>query len=69
MPERKRVALKTELLTYAGTSDFLGVKVGTLYSWVSRRAIPFVRLGPRVVRFDRAALEAWLRSRTVAPDS
>jgi excisionase family DNA binding protein len=55
-------------LSYAEASHLLGVKTGTLYSWVSRRMIPFVRLSPRVVRFRRTDLEEWLSSKSVQPE-
>ena len=60
-------AATSAFLTYAQASRKLQVKKGTLYAWVSRRVIPFVRLSPRVVRFNRADLDTWLRSRSVAP--
>ena len=57
------------LLNYADASQLLNVKVGTLYAWVSRRVIPFVRLSPRVVRFRREEIEAWMGERSVHPES
>jgi excisionase family DNA binding protein len=56
-----------DLMTYEDTSKLLNVKVGTLYALVSQRRIPHVRLGRRLVRFDRAEIEAWLQQRAVAP--
>ena len=55
------------LLSYAEVSTLLGVKVGTLYAWTSRKVIPFVRLSPRVVRFKREEIEAWMQQRSVSP--
>ena len=55
-----------ELLTYSGAAALLGLKLGTLYSMVARREIPHVRLGPRLVRFSRCALTAWIGERTVS---
>lgn len=55
-------------LTYAELEQHIGVKTGTLYSWVSRRVIPFVRVGPRVVRFRRTEIDAWLEEHSVRPD-
>lgn len=56
-----------DYLTYEQTSALLSVKKNTLYAWVSRKVIPFVRLSPRVVRFRRTDLEQWLRAQSVAP--
>ncbi len=65
--ETRKLALGAVYLNYAETSELLGVKCGTLYAWVSRRVIPFVRLSPRVVRFQREAIEKWIGERTVQP--
>jgi excisionase family DNA binding protein len=67
--ENRKLALVTALLTYAEASAFLNVKVNTLYAWVSRGVIPYVRVGPRVVRFRRDDLDSWLERRRFAPDS
>ncbi len=56
-----------DLIGYRAAAAVLAVPVGTLYSWVHQRRIPYVRLGPRQVRFSRRALAAWLRERTVQP--
>lgn len=58
-----------DLMTYDQASKFLNFKLGTLYAFVSQGRVPHVRLGRRVVRFSRAALEAWLSERTVQPDN
>ena len=56
----------SQMLTYRQAATFLGVPVGTLYAWVHTRAIPHVRLGPRLVRFSRSNLLAWVDARAVA---
>lgn len=43
----------------------LGIPVGTLRSMVCRRQIPHIRISPRIVVFDVAALEAWIAARHV----
>lgn len=56
------------LIGYQEAALKLGVKVGTLYSWVCQgKGPPFVRLSSRCVRFDEASLEAWLPSRVRMP--
>ncbi len=53
-----------KLLGYEEAALKLGVKVGTLYSWVCRgKGPPYVRLSARCVRFDETAMEHWLQSR------
>lgn len=54
------------VLTYAEAAVFLGVPLGTLYSWVAKRAIPHLRYGKRHVRFDAVELAAWRSSKRVA---
>ncbi len=56
----------SSLFTYVQASQFLGVRVGTLYSMVSRREIPHVRLGRRLVRFVPEELRVWVEARRVA---
>ena len=47
------------LLTPADASKILAVPIPTIYAWVSRGKIPFVKVG-HLLRFERAALAAWL---------
>lgn len=54
------------LLTYQQLSDRLSVPVGTLYAWVSKGRIPFVRLSDRLVRFDEAVIATWLSQRSMS---
>jgi excisionase family DNA binding protein len=66
LPETVEVAMYSDdLLTYLETERFLNIKRATLYSLVSTKRIPHVRFGPRLVRFSRAALEAWVHEREV----
>jgi len=44
-------------------SKYLGVTITTVYRWVSRREIPFIKL-PDGTRFRRASIEAWLARRS-----
>ena len=43
-------------------SKALGIDLATIYTWVTRRKIPFVKVGG-ALRFRPSALEAWLRNR------
>jgi excisionase family DNA binding protein len=56
-----------ELLTYAQTSKAYNIKPGTLYALVAQCRIPHIRLGRRLVRFSRSALDAWFRQHVVEP--
>lgn len=54
-----------EMMNYDEAAEYLGVLKGTLYCMVSRRRIPHVRLGPRLVRFRRTELENWLETKSI----
>lgn len=53
------------MLTYRQVAAFLGVPLGTLYSWVHANRIPHVRFGPRLVRFSRGQVLSWVAKRSV----
>jgi excisionase family DNA binding protein len=53
------------LMDYRAASKFLGVPVGTLYSWVHLRRIPHLRITGKMVRFDPEELRRWLEARRV----
>ncbi len=54
-----------ELFGDPQATEYLGLGKGTLSVWRStgRYAIPFIKVG-RSVKYSRAALDAWLESRT-----
>jgi excisionase family DNA binding protein len=52
------------LLNNEEAAEFLGCTASTLRVWVSKRRIPFVRVN-RLVRFDPATLEEFVRKNSV----
>lgn len=52
------------LLNIKEASEVLGVKVGTLYNWVSRQRIKYVKVG-RLVRFSHGIIDEFIRNNTV----
>ncbi len=56
-----------KLLDYQEAADLLGVRRGTLYAWVSQKRLPFIRFSGRCVRFEEAALLAWVAEHRVTP--
>jgi excisionase family DNA binding protein len=44
-----------------------GIKPYTVRSWVSKRKIPFTKVG-RLTRFPEARINDWIDTNTVAPD-
>lgn len=55
-----------DLLTYAQAAKYLNVRLGTLYALVSRKQIPHVRIGRRLVRFSRSSLMSLIAERSIA---
>ena len=53
------------IIRYDEAARLLGIKTTTLQSIVSRKEIPHLRLGRRLVVFDRVELQAWLEARRV----
>lgn len=49
----------TSLLTVPELSDYLKIKRSTIYNWVMKQKIPFVKLGS-CVRFRPREIEVWL---------
>jgi excisionase family DNA binding protein len=50
-----------KLLNVDQAAHFLGLKKGTLYNMISRKAIPYHKVGRRVL-FREAELEAWFEA-------
>ena len=55
-----------KLLNVREVSAYTGLAQDTIYTMVSQRRIPFVRVG-RLVKFDPRLLERWLKANTVMP--
>lgn len=51
---------------YAGAEALTGIKRGTLYSLVSLKKIPHIRIGRKHVLFNVAELRQWLEKHRVA---
>lgn len=54
------------LFGYDRLSAITGIKVDTLYAMVNQGRIPYRRFSKRLVRFDPAEIEAWLKAKAVA---
>lgn len=62
------ILTEKRLMNIAELSGMLGVCVNTIYSWISQKKIPHVKLG-HLVRFDREQIHHWLQSKRIeAPD-
>ncbi len=60
--------MKKEYLTYDEVREYLGLEsISTIEKWVAAGKIPFTRISPKCVRFPKALLDEWLKSRTIVP--
>ncbi len=56
-----------KLLTIKEAATYLGLSEGSLKGLMRRDCIPYVKLGPRVIRLDEEDLEMLLEERKVKP--
>ena len=56
--------MEDKLLRTKQVSEQFNLPKGTVYTLVARRQIPFLRLGPRLLRFSSMALNQWANDRT-----
>jgi predicted DNA-binding transcriptional regulator AlpA len=65
-PAAVTVSVTVELLNDEQAAALLGVEPRTLRLWRNTRALPHIRITPKVIRYRRTDINAWLdRSRTV----
>lgn len=57
-----------KLLTKKDMLEVLGIKQSTLYTWVHRRKIPFIKMG-RCLRFCEADILEWIAEKAVRAQS
>ena len=55
-----------EVLTIQEAANFTRLKPSTLYSYVERRRMPFLKVGSRVL-FEKTSLINWLSEHRVEP--
>jgi len=56
--------MQKRLLTVKEASEYLGIKVNTLYSWASRKKINYVKMG-RLTKFDIRVLDKYIENNTI----
>ena len=54
------------LISIDEASLYTGLSIHTLYTMVSQRRIPYIKLG-RLTKFDMDMLDAWIKQNTVMP--
>ncbi|MDK2743223.1 MAG: helix-turn-helix domain-containing protein [Nitrospira sp. BO4] len=63
MPPESSATIR-RLLTVKEVASYTGLSTHTLYTMVSQRRIPYVKLG-RLTKFDRLELDRWIASKSV----
>jgi excisionase family DNA binding protein len=58
--------VQSRLLDVDSLAAYVGLSPHTIYTMVSQRRIPYVKVG-RLVRFDLGLLDGWLKQHTVMP--
>jgi len=58
--------IERRLLSIQEAAQYTGLSVHTLYTMVSQKRIPYVKVG-RLVKFDRESLDKWIKHQTVMP--
>ncbi len=56
--------MQKRLLTVKEASEYLGISIHTLYSWVSQKKIDYVKMG-RLTKFDIRVLDKLIENNTV----
>jgi len=56
----------SRLISIQEAATYIGLSPHTLYTMVSQRRIPFVKVG-RLVKFDVELLDKWIKQHTVMP--
>jgi excisionase family DNA binding protein len=58
------ITVDKRLLRAPELADYIGTTILNVYQMVSKRQIPFVKIG-RSVRFDLHAIDTWIESKAV----
>ena len=54
------------LMSVKEAAAYMGLSPHTVYTMVSQRRIPYAKVG-KLVKFDEAMLQAWIKQNTVMP--
>jgi excisionase family DNA binding protein len=60
------VSVLPRLLDVEQAAKYIGLSRHTIYTMVSQRRIPYVKVG-RLTKFDLKALDAWIKKHSVMP--
>jgi excisionase family DNA binding protein len=57
------------LLTIDELSEWLSIEKSTIYAWTSKKIIPHIKLGKKILRFRVNEILDWLSKKSVSPDT
>ncbi len=55
--------MQKRLITVNEASNYLGISVNTLYSWVSQKKIDYIKIG-RLTKFDLRVIDKFIENNT-----
>jgi excisionase family DNA binding protein len=58
-----------KLLDVDELSAWLGIEKSTIYAWTSKKNIPHIKLGQKVLRFRLNEVLDWLSEKSVSPNA
>ena len=56
--------MNKRLININELSEYIGLSISAIYSWVSQRRIPFVKCG-RLTKFDLQRIDEWIEENSV----
>ena len=56
--------MQKRLLTIKEASEYLGISVNTLYSWVSQKKIDYVKIG-RLTKLEQKVVDRYIENNTI----
>ncbi len=58
------IKMQKRLIGIKEASEYLGISVNTLYSWVSQKRIDYVKMG-RLTKFDLKVIDKYIENNSV----
>lgn len=65
MDDKSATLTGRQYLTLSALCEYLSVSKWTIYRLINNREIPFVAIGKRVYRFDREAIDEWMKKNSM----
>jgi len=57
--------MEKRLLSVSELSEYIGISVNTIYSWVSQKIIPYIKCG-RLTKFDKKLIDRLIEKREMS---